>query len=51
MSRKQKKGGLSLLIGLALGVFAYTRWAAGDIQGAGVIGFLAAIAIILGLRG
>ena len=50
LSRRQKKGGLSLFIGLLLGAFAYTRFMAGDMQGAEVIGFLAVVAIVLGLR-
>jgi hypothetical protein len=51
LSRRQRKGGLSLIIGVVLGAFAYTRYVAGDIQGAEVIGFLAIVAILLGLRG
>ncbi len=50
LSRRQRKGGLSLVIGLILAAFAYTRYMAGDIQGTEVIGFLAIVAIVLGLR-
>jgi hypothetical protein len=51
LSKQQKKGGLSLVIGLVLLFFAYTRYTAGDIQGTTVIGGLGVVAILLGLRG
>lgn len=50
LSRQQKKGVTSVVIGLLLGIFAYTRYIAGDIQTAQVIGILAAIAVLIGLR-
>jgi hypothetical protein len=49
LSRRQKKSGTYLFVALLVGIFAYTRYLAGDTQSAAFIGVIAFVIGLLGL--
>jgi hypothetical protein len=50
LSRRQKKSGTYVFVAAVLAIFAYSRYSAGDTQTAAVIGVVALIVVLLGLR-
>jgi hypothetical protein len=49
LSRRQKKRTTYLAVAVVVGLFAYSRYLARDVQTAGVIGVIAVVIALLGL--
>lgn len=50
LSGRARKNGLAILVALLLGLLAYSRYRAGDIQTAEIVALIGFFALILGLR-